>query len=171
MSAVGKFLAALMLLFAVISIAFANKNKVMWQCLFNGASCSDCTENSQCYWCSSIHACLHYPGWAKISPGDCREWYHDQCVIAGNVIIILVSSLVGVFLLVLGCCVCCCYCRYRCKYWGSWRERDDRDEMGIWRRSRIEMQERHAQREGEREIMRDEIRKKYGLQPRSEARV
>ena len=126
-------------------------------------SCSDCTGHSECYWCSSTQKCNRYPGWTKIVPRDCpsKKWYYGQCRLAGNVLIILIPSLVGVFLLFLGCCIYCCCCRrcQKCK-----RKRMDKEDAKL-KRKREEMQAIHAQKRSEREIKRDEIRKKYGLRP------
>lgn len=126
-------------------------------------SCSDCTGNSVCFWCSSTSKCENYPGWTKIIPKDCpsRKWYYGQCRIAGNVLIILVPSVVGVFLLFLGCCIYCCCCR-RCQKWK--KKRMDKEDAKV-KRKREEMQAIHAQKRSERDVKRDEIRKKYGLRP------
>ncbi|KAJ7365777.1 negative regulation of DNA damage response, signal transduction by p53 class mediator [Desmophyllum pertusum] len=81
-------------------------------------SCSDCTGQSGCYWCASTEKCSDYPEWTKIVPRDCpsKKWYYGQCRLAGNVLIILVASLAGVFLLFLGCCIyCCCRRCNKCK--------------------------------------------------------
>ena len=132
-------------------------------CSKHNASCSDCTGQSECYWCSSTLKCTHYPGWTKIIPRDCpnKKWYYGQCRIAGSVLIILVPSLVGAFLLFLGCCIYCCCCRrcQKCK-----KKRHDKEDAKL-KRKREEKQALHAQKRSEREVKRDEIRKKYGLRP------
>lgn len=128
-------------------------------------SCSDCTGQSACYWCASNGKCTNYPGWTKIVPRDCpsKKWYYGQCRLSGNVLIILVPSLVGVVLVFLGCCIYCCCCR-RCNKWK--KKRLDKEDAKL-KRKREEMQAIHAQKRSEREVKRDEIRKKYGLRPGS----
>lgn len=134
-------------------------------CTSFNKSCSDCTGHSQCYWCSSTEACTNYPGWTKIVPRDCpsREWFYGQCRVSGQVLIILVPSLVAVFLLFLGCCIYCCCCRQcnKCR-----KKRMDKEDAKL-KRKREEMTALHAQKRSEREVKRDEIRKKYGLRPGS----
>ena len=126
-------------------------------------SCDVCTGKTACFWCAPTEKCSNYPGWTKIIPRDCPEkkWYYGQCRIAGGVLIILIPSIVGVFLLFLGCCIYCCCCRrcQKCK-----KKRMDKEDAKL-KRKREEMQAIHAQKRSEREVKRDEIRKKYGLRP------
>lgn len=159
---VSAFLLAILL---VILTDVADSADEQFDCSKYNASCSDCTEHTPCYWCSSAKTCLHYPGWTKIIPHDCpkKEWFYGQCRIAGNVLIILVPSVVGTFLIFLGCCIYCCCCR-RCNKWK--KKRHDKEDAKM-KRKREEMQALHAQRKGERDVKRDEIRKKYGLRPSS----
>lgn len=126
-------------------------------------SCSDCTGHSECYWCSSTGKCNNYPGWTKIVPRDCpsKKWYYGQCRLAGSVLIILIPSLVGVFLLFLGCCIYCCCCR-RCQKYK--KKRLDKEDIKL-KQKREEVQALHSQKRSEREVKRNEIRKKYGLRP------
>ncbi|XP_029192950.2 pituitary tumor-transforming gene 1 protein-interacting protein-like [Acropora millepora] len=132
-------------------------------CAKFNSSCGDCTEHAACYWCSSTKKCTNYPGWTKIVPRDCpsKKWYYGQCWITGSVLIILVPSLVGVFLVVVGCCVYCCCCRQcqKCK-----KKRMDKEDAKL-KRKRAEMQAINAQKRSEREVKRDQIRQKYGLRP------
>lgn len=161
----GKHLVAapLLLAVAVVVLSAVPVSADQFDCSKYNSSCSDCTGNTACYWCSSTKLCLHYPGWTKIIPHDCpnTDWYYGQCRVAGNILIIVIPSVAGAFLVFLCCCVYCCCCRRcnKCK-----KKRFDKEDAKL-KRKREEMQALHAQRKGERDTKRDEIRKKYGLRP------
>ena len=48
-------------------------------------NCEDCTDKTECYWCSPSKSCEKWPK-NKITPGSCsgNKWYWKQCTIPGS---------------------------------------------------------------------------------------
>lgn len=154
-----------LVVFTILLVHFTSSVSAEFDCSKHNASCSVCTKNTACYWCSETRKCIHYPGWIHVVPRDCpsKKWYYGQCRITGFVLIILVPSLVVFFLLSFCCCIYCCCCR-RCSKWK--KKRHDKQDSKL-NKKREEMQALHSQRRSERQQKADGIRKKYGLLPSS----
>ncbi|KAK3732898.1 hypothetical protein QZH41_012667 [Actinostola sp. cb2023] len=107
--------------------------------------------------CSSDSSCKSYPA-SKIVPRDCKgnKWYWKQCFAPGYIVIIVIPSVCGVFLIAFGCCIYCCCCRSK----GS--SGYEKETKRIKRR-REEAQQRGDTRRADRKKRTDAIRQKYGL--------
>lgn len=128
---------------------------------YSGMSCKDCIENSGCSYCEPTKKCEEGSIVEKTLQKSCegQDWKVEQCMVSGRVLLIALPVTGFVVLVALGCFIYCCCCRRKR---GS--SNSDKEEAKI-RRERKAISERHKEREAERREKRDEIRKKYGIQP------
>jgi len=117
----------------------------------NPAGCFYCHSKKACFPCASVAKCLI----GTETECDIGDSYQKQCYVDEKTAIIVVASIAGGLLLLLGICVAvCCHKRSKAKIEREWRK---------WQRQR---EARKAQSEASRavrEAKNAEIRAKYGI--------
>ncbi|KAL9966868.1 hypothetical protein ACROYT_G025003 [Oculina patagonica] len=155
------YLTSITLLLALCYIQLCLREAKAEDCnKYSGKSCKECVEVSGCSYCEPTEVCESADAVKQTFQKSCegQEWKTGQCVVSGRVLIIALSVTGFVVLVALACCIYCCCCRRR-KSSGSDKE------AAKLRKERQEISTRHKEREAERREKRDEIRKKYGIQP------
>jgi len=124
-------------------------------------SCSECVKDWDCYYCEKTKFCGKRPI-IKPKTSECDgDWYsYKQCTLSGNLLLIIIPTVLGV-LLVITICICYCCCCRKCSRRRTARRFAKEDARREAEREQREM--RHAERVAERKVKHDEIRKKYGL--------
>ncbi|KAJ7390507.1 negative regulation of DNA damage response, signal transduction by p53 class mediator [Desmophyllum pertusum] len=126
-------------------------------CSQRNASCGDCIQDINCFWCGADDTCKDYQATSNLIP-DCKgnNWYWKECFVAGHLLIYIIPSVAFVVLVIIGCCVYCLCCRNR-------RQKSYESGDKKMQKRREETQRRNAERRAERRIKTDAIRQKYGL--------
>ena len=131
-------------------------------CRTNAArrSCNTCIHRSPtCYWCSFDNTCRTLPRGRTVPfPGDCANdaWHRTQCIISGNVLLIVVPCAIAAVIIFIACILYCCCCRYRKKDRIQKDIRENQEQQNQHVQELIEEQVGHAQ-------LREDIRRKYGI--------
>ncbi|XP_068670670.1 pituitary tumor-transforming gene 1 protein-interacting protein-like [Montipora foliosa] len=128
---------------------------------YSGKACKDCVDVSGCVYCEPTKQCEDGSVVKKTLQKACKEqeWKVGQCIVSGKVLIIALPVAGFVLLVSLSCFIYCCCCRRK-----RGNGKLDKEEVKL-RREREEISKKHKERESERREKRDEIRKKYGIQP------
>lgn len=55
-------------------------------CSQRNASCGDCIQDINCFWCGADDTCKDYQATSNLIP-DCKgnNWYWKECFVAGNI--------------------------------------------------------------------------------------
>lgn len=132
------------------------------KCSDHDSNCDQCVADIKCYYCWKTKKCGKYPYTILHPvPKECGDSLDDlswrTCKVNAQVLVIVFASLFGLIgLIVLIFLVYCC-CIRKCL-----RSRYD-NQIIRWNRSRVQLEERQAERRQEREHARAAIRAKYGL--------
>ena len=134
-------------------------------CNLRNGSCRNCTDGADdCFWCEASKECKKWThGNNHLSKVDCKgyNFYYQQCKLNGAGIIAITAV---VLVLLVASCVCCCVCCCCC--WLSRRRKRNYELLqDNYADKKAEIYERNADRKAERKARRDDIRRKYALNP------
>ncbi|KJE88339.1 hypothetical protein CAOG_00003 [Capsaspora owczarzaki ATCC 30864] len=154
----------LALLVLAVSMPAASPNffaDAATECGVNRTTCSKCVDSTDCVWCSAIKECRKGSEIGPSNTTGCsgNDWQWKQCDVSGQLLVIVIPSVIGGVVLIFGIWLYCC-CRRRSKRnFQKYLERVETDQ----RRQQEERIVRSEERRSERQVKTDAIRMKYGL--------
>lgn len=121
-------------------------------------SCNDCLKRVSCLWCDATTECMDYPkGHVLPYSNECAlsEARWGVCGVTFQILIIIMAVVAGILLIALIICCCCC-CRCCCRV----KDSVDLHKPNKNKEEKLNMKDT---KKNERSVMREEMRKKYGL--------